>query len=165
MIKLEPREKEHLPAELEIMNSNPDFNLISCGKPHLTEEDLRKEREEGKAVDAKRFMIKQKNQIIGIIEYCPLNPNDGKPWIGLFIIHRDVQGKGLAKLAYETAEEELLSVEGFSEVRLGVLTNNERGNLFWQRMGYTAFKEGMYENRPIYHYEKKIKQQNFVTGC
>ncbi|MDR0136958.1 GNAT family N-acetyltransferase [Metabacillus idriensis] len=158
MIKLEPREKEHLPAEMEIMNSNPDYNLISCGKPHLTEEDLEKEREEGKAVDAKRFMIKHENQIIGIIEYCPMNPNDGKPWIGLFIIHRNFQGKGLAKLTYEAAEKKLLAVEGFSEVRLGVLTNNERGNSFWQRMGYTAFKEGMYENRPIYHFEKKLKQ-------
>ncbi|MGG4488357.1 N-acetyltransferase family protein [Metabacillus idriensis] len=156
MIKLEPREKQHFPAEMEIMNSNPDFNLISYGRHHLTEEDLQKEREEGIAVDAKRFMIKHENQIIGIIEYCPLNPNDGKPWIGLFIIHRNFQGKGLSKLAYETAEKELLAAEGFSEVRLGVLTNNERGHLFWLRMGYTAFKEGVYEDRPICHYKKRL---------
>ncbi|MFY0759460.1 GNAT family N-acetyltransferase [Metabacillus dongyingensis] len=156
MITLEPRGKEHLQCELEIMNSNPDFNIISSGKPNVTEEDLEKEREEGKAVNAKRFMMKHDQQTIGLIEYCPLNPNDGKPWIGLFIIHSDFQGKGLAKLAYEAAEE-VLAEEGFSEIRLGVLTNNERGNSFWQRMGFIAFKEGLHENRPIYHYKKKIK--------
>lgn len=156
MITLELRQDLHLPIELEIMNSNPEFNQISNGKSLLSEEDLDKEREEGKAVHARRYVIKGHAQYIGLIEYCPLNPNDGKPWIGLFVIHHDFHGKGLAKLAYEKAEMKL-AAEGFEEVRLGVLTNNDRGNRFWERMGYTAFKEGMHDNKPIFHYQKKIK--------
>ncbi|WP_191561984.1 GNAT family N-acetyltransferase [Metabacillus idriensis] len=161
MITLEFRQDRHLPIELEIMNSNPEFNQISNGKTHLNQEDLDKERQEGKAVHAKRYVIKEHEQYIGIIEYCPLNPNDGKPWIGLFVMHKDFQGKGLAKLAYENAEAHL-AAEGFKEIRLGVLTNNDRGIKFWERMGYTAFKEGMHENKPIFHYQKRIKESDNI---
>ncbi|KEZ52669.1 GNAT family N-acetyltransferase [Metabacillus indicus] len=157
MLTFVPVQDKHLlDAELCIMNSNPAYNLISEDREMLNKQDIAEDREEGKAVSAKRFLIMDGDVPAGIFEYCPLNPSDQKPWIGLFILHHSYQGKGYAAAAYETAEKLLLD-EGFTEMRLGVLTENERGRKFWRKMGYFAFKEGVHKGKPIIHFTKQMK--------
>ena len=61
------------------------------------------------------------------------NPNDGHPWIGLLMVDRELQGRGLGREAAGAAEELLA---GGPAVRAGVIPENEGALAFWQRLGY-----------------------------
>jgi RimJ/RimL family protein N-acetyltransferase len=61
------------------------------------------------------------------------NPNDGHPWIGLLMVDRGLQGRGLGREAAGAAEELLA---GGPAVRAGVIPANDGAVAFWQRLGY-----------------------------
>jgi len=61
------------------------------------------------------------------------NPNDGHPWIGLLMVERGLQGRGLGREAAGAATDMLA---GGPAVRAGVLPANRGGLAFWERLGY-----------------------------
>ncbi|MEW9501774.1 GNAT family N-acetyltransferase [Jeotgalibacillus marinus] len=105
MIALEQNNINKLELEMEIMNSNPAYNLISKNKEKIQEEDIRDEHLESERLNAERLLIKQNKNYIGLVDYCLSNPSDNKPWISLFVIHKKYQGNGNATLAYQSFEQ------------------------------------------------------------
>jgi RimJ/RimL family protein N-acetyltransferase len=73
------------------------------------------------------------------------NPNDDHPWIGAFIIHSAYHNFSFGTQAY-LAFEDKLKEEGVSVLRLGVLSQNPRAKLFWERLGFTH-----YATKPLHH--------------
>ncbi|MFE8703252.1 GNAT family N-acetyltransferase [Cytobacillus sp. FJAT-54145] len=146
--------KTYIPIELAIMNSQPEHNLVSEDRELLTDEDLLEEHEEHK--DKKeRYLISLDDEFIGIVDFIMENPRDLKPWLGLFIVHKNWEGKGVAQEAY-TWYENLMKARGVGEVRLGCFKNNLKGLTFWRRQKYEIVKEIDFKEKPMFVLEKKL---------
>lgn len=90
--------------ELEIMNSNSSYNLLSKNKKTISFEDIKSEFEESKKLNTTRLLIKKSEKYIGLVDYCIENPSDNTPWISLFVIHKQFQGSGNSLEAFQHLE-------------------------------------------------------------
>ncbi|MNN15761.1 Acetyltransferase (GNAT) family protein [compost metagenome] len=142
--------------EVEIVNSNKEYNVLAKDKPVLSKEEVLQEIDEAYEVGAERFVIKEDNSFIGISEILMLNPKDGYPWIGLLMIKKDLHHKGYGT---DVVREILamLKAREVSAVRLGVLIDNEQGHRFWTKQGFHAIaKKISNEHKEVIVYEKEI---------
>ncbi|WP_417900751.1 GNAT family N-acetyltransferase [Bacillus haimaensis] len=155
MLELMVSGKSFINEEMEIMNSQPDYNLLSDGKPSLDMKDILTEHEEGE-VEKERYLLKWKGKHIGIIDFTMYNPKDEFPWLGLLLVHKSFEGQGLAKKAY-LLYEKLMTNRGVPAVRLGCYKDNTRGLRFWQRLGFRKIKEVLYKEKPLLVMEKELK--------
>ncbi|KMJ58424.1 hypothetical protein AB685_11070 [Bacillus sp. LL01] len=143
-----------LDIELDIMNSQPEYNLISSGREKLTLHDIRKEHLEEK-VEKERYIISWEGNPVGIIDFTMNNPKDLYPWLGLFIIHTGWERKGLAQIAYQHYEN-LMIRRQVKTVRLGCLEENEKGLRYWRKLGFGVVKKVFYRDKPLLIMEKDI---------
>ena len=63
-------------------------------------------------------------------------------------VHPAHRGKGAGRLLVEYALAALKS-EGITKVNLVVFARNEKGNAFWEKMGFTARNDLVYRNRAL----------------
>ncbi|HYK74560.1 MAG TPA: GNAT family N-acetyltransferase [Pseudoneobacillus sp.] len=146
---------QFISIEMEIMNSHPDYLLLSDGKNQLSYEDLLEEHLEEEELDKERYLIKEEDNYVGIIDYIMENPNDKKPWLGLLIIRKEFTNMSLAKKAYGIYEMTMKN-RGIQEVYLGCYKDNHNGLKFWKKNGFSILKEINYNEKPFYVLEKKI---------
>jgi hypothetical protein len=86
-----------------------------------------------------------KRQLIGIADLLAPHPRGDHATLGLLILHRARQGKGLGREA-AGAIENVLSSEGWMEVEVVVQRVRPRSRRFWERCGYRLTAEGTNEN-------------------
>ncbi len=145
--------KETLYIALEILNSNPEFNLYDNGRETRTLAEMEEEFLNSKTVSA---FIKLDDTYIGIIDYLLENPNDHYPWLGLLMIHGDYQGYGFGAQAYETYEYEM-SKRGLNHVRIGILIENKKAIRFWESIGFIFYKTTTLKNGSVINcYQKQL---------
>jgi RimJ/RimL family protein N-acetyltransferase len=145
--------KDLITFEMEIMNSHPEYNILSDGKAVLTYEDLIEEHEE--ELEKERYIIKYGNEMIGIIDFIMENPRDKKPWLGLLVIHKAWTGNSYAKKALDKYED-MMGKRNVTLVRLGCFGENSKGMNFWQRNGFEKVKEISFREKPLWIMEKKL---------
>lgn len=105
-----------------------------------------------KEIDSKTYIaIYNDTKCIAVIDFVEGYPNDEVAFIGLFILDISVQEKGLGTNFFERIKK-VAHKKGFTELRLGCMSGNEKGFRFWTKMG---FKE-------IYKVDRKIDDQNFT---
>ncbi|SFJ28485.1 Acetyltransferase (GNAT) family protein [Halobacillus dabanensis] len=155
MINFETNEINKWKIELEIMNSNPSYNKMSKNKSTINYKDILDEYEESNKLKTTRLLIKQEEHYIGLVDYCINNPSDHTPWISLFVIHKQFQGAGNSLRVFQRLEH-LIRQEGKKKIRLAVHQENEKGLLFWNRLGFNKFKEVIFEGKPHYCLEKDL---------
>lgn len=146
-------DKKHI--EIDIMNSNPTYNLIAKGKEAIDEQDVEEEFRESVDLEVVRLFVKNEDEYIGIIDYCLSNPSDGKTWISLFVIHKKYQGSGLAKKIYSQFETRIKE-KGKKIISLAVHEINVQGTQFWSSLGFRKYKQLIYNHKPHFCFEKKI---------
>ncbi|KGX83101.1 GNAT family N-acetyltransferase [Pontibacillus marinus] len=155
-LNFEANDMNKAEIEINIMNSNPSYNLISKNKSTINLQDIRSEYEESNKLNTTRLFIKQDDNYIGLVDCCLNNPSDNFPWISLFVIHKEFQGKGKSVEAYYGFEE-LIKNKNKEKLRLAVHKENESGVSFWSKLGYTSFKEVLFEGKPHLCMEKELK--------
>lgn len=92
-------------------------------------------------------------EIVGVLEYLEVNPNDGHPWIGLIMVSANRQEEGLAAEAME-AVCDLITLNWASPIRLGVIDENHAGlglavSLGFEQYGETVQDLGAGERRLV----------------
>ncbi|MNO16547.1 Acetyltransferase (GNAT) family protein [compost metagenome] len=147
---------ETIDVEMEIVNSNKEYNVLSKDKEELTLQEVLQEIQEAEDVGAERYLIVEDGSSIGITEILMHNPRDGYAWIGLFIIKQELHHKGFGTRAlnyiFEVLRERQVPV-----VRLGVIIDNELGHRFWIRQGFRAIEKKMSnENKEVMVYDKEL---------
>lgn len=147
--------RDMITIELDIMNSHPEYNLLSDGKKYLTKEDMMEEHDEGNELEKERYLIKYEDQYIGIIDFIMENPRDQMPWLGLLIIHKDWNNKSLAKLALSKYVE-IMRSRNISEVRLGCYAENTKGIHFWKNNGFIKIKEVILNEKQLWIMSKLL---------
>ncbi|PLS02758.1 GNAT family N-acetyltransferase [Neobacillus cucumis] len=152
-ISFEELTKETLYIALEIINSNPQYNVMENGNKTRSLAELNKELLNPHTISA---FIKLDDTYIGVIDYMLENPKDSLPWLGLLIIHSDYQGFGFGSQAYELYESEIKN-RGLDKVRIGVLQENTKAQHFWESLGFVYYITSNAENESgILCYEKQI---------
>ncbi|ANF96125.1 GNAT family N-acetyltransferase [Paenibacillus bovis] len=156
MITFVSTSPELLEVELSIINSNPFYNRIIKGREKLTAEEIQQEVEETIQLGAERYVICSDDQPIGIVEYLSLNPNDGYPWLGLFMIDKAYQGRGYGNQAFQAFEQRLIR-QKIQAFRLAVNIENEPAHIFWKRQNLQYVKHSItHNNMEVIIYEKKF---------
>ena len=129
-----------------------DYDLVYSlwlNTPHMGLNNL-DDSKNGIAVYLKRnpntcFVAEKDGNIIGVI----LSGHDGRRG---FIYHVAVaqseQRHGIGTALVKTAMS-ALEREGINKVALVVLSNNEKGNAFWERQGFSSRSDLVYRNKAI----------------
>ncbi|MCH6267949.1 GNAT family N-acetyltransferase [Neobacillus citreus] len=152
-IHFEEIRKETLYIALEIVNSNPEYNVLENDLAARELADLEKEFLNPKTISV---FIKLDDTYIGVVDYVLENPNDHFPWLGLLMIHADYQGYGFGAEAYAHIENEM-DKRGLDRVRIGVIKENAKARHFWELLGFKYYNTVGWENgRVIFCYEKLI---------
>ncbi|QKG84418.1 GNAT family N-acetyltransferase [Kroppenstedtia pulmonis] len=136
-----PIEEQHFHELHAVHLSNPEYLLMAEGEETFTKEkmlqELRNAKEAGRTPLG--VFLSKDNELVGFLEYWEQAETDGKPWIGLLMIHHDHQRSGygseIAKGFLRWAES-----KGWYEVRIGVLDKNKEAFLFWRSLGFEVFE-------------------------
>jgi GNAT superfamily N-acetyltransferase len=154
-ISFETITEETLYIALEIVNSNPEFNLRGYNKELRSVEELRLELLNDNTISA---FIKLDDTYIGIIDYLPSNPKDNCPWLGLLLIHSDYQGYGFGSFAYTLFETEFLKSD---VIRIGVLKENVNARSFWEEKGFIYYQTVITDRgKEVDCFEKKLSKES-----
>lgn len=155
-IQFEEITKETLYIALEIINSNPNYNMIENGS---AQRELSEIEEEFLNPETISVFIKLDDTYIGVMDYLMKNPKDQCPWLGLLMIHGDYQGFGFGAQSYALYEREMCN-RGLERVRLGVIKENIKAKYFWESFGYLYIKTALSENgKEIFVYEKNFPKE------
>jgi len=73
--------------------------------------------------------------LIGVCDLLRDYPDRGELWIGLLLLRPEQRGTGLGGQFLRSLAA-WAAVEGFDQIGLGVVSQNEAGYLFWQRCGF-----------------------------
>lgn len=145
--------KETLYIALEIINSNPEYNLLENGNSERTLQEAEKDLLNP---STESNFIKLDDTYIGLMDYLEENPNDHFPWLGLLMIHRDYQGYGFGVQAFELYIEKFLKRS--ERVRIGVLKENIKAHSFWKSLGFVSYKTSKSSfEKEIICYEKYLE--------
>ncbi|RXJ04090.1 GNAT family N-acetyltransferase [Anaerobacillus alkaliphilus] len=146
-ISFEQATDETLYIVMEMVNSNPEYNLLRHGKEAITLEEV---KQEFINEHTKSLFIKLDDTYIGTINYLPMHPKDQCPWLNEFIIHRDYQGFGFGSQSYELFEKQL----DIKKIRSGLVKNNLTGKHFLEIKGYELIYSFINQGLEIDVYER-----------
>lgn len=96
------------------------------------------------------FVAEAEGRIIGAI----LAGNDGRRgYIYHTAVHPDYQGQGIGK-ALVNSTMDALSKLGIHKAALVVFDRNEKGNAFWEKLGFIQRNDLCYRNKTINDFER-----------
>ena len=91
------------------------------------------------------FVAEQNHRIVGVI----LSGHDGRRgYIHHTAVAQDKQRKGIGRALVDAAIS-ALKKEGISKVALVVFSENENGNAFWEKEGFSSRSDLVYRNKAI----------------
>ena len=91
------------------------------------------------------FVAAQDGELIGAI----MCGHDGRRgYIYHNCVRADRQGEGIGRALVEAALD-ALKAEGIHKVALVVFDRNEKGNAFWEKIGFTTREDLVYRNRSL----------------
>ena len=127
---------------LRIFNSDPDFIDDSEGRTGkfaytLDEVKARAMFQQPLRAHQRYFAIRPQGsvELIGFGDMLTPHPRGNYAALGLLIMHRDWQGRGLGREAAE-ALETMLAAERWPELELVVQQVRPRSRRFWEKCGY-----------------------------
>jgi RimJ/RimL family protein N-acetyltransferase len=155
LIEFQPVTLDRIGILKEIVNSNPEFNLLSDGHSELEDAEILEMYQSSKSQGAVMNFILDNGRPVGVIDYLMKNPSDKMPWLGLLMIHASYQGHGYAVAAFNEYER-LMRNEGAECIRLGVIKGNDRAMKFWRNRGFTFIQEKQGDKWTVLCFEKKL---------
>lgn len=136
-----PLTKDDVEAVLRLYLTNPYF-FEQC-PPTPTEASVLSDMNKlpyGKRLSDKHFVGYFDNDtLVAVLDLVEGYPSEDKAFIGLFILDKAYQGKGIgSQLIVELLEN---ITQRFDIIRLGYVTTNVPAKLFWQKQGFVLTEE------------------------
>lgn len=153
MLSLEKNDMNKMFIELAIMNSNPEYNLVTRNRKTITIGDIETTFTKALSYKIRRMLIKNDHKYIGIVDFMIKNPLDNTTWIESFVIHKKFQGSNISKQAYLYFENMLRRQT--NTCRLAVYKRNKSAVCFWGKMGYTPYEVKVREGKVCLLMEKQ----------
>lgn len=136
-------EVDDLPMLLPVYLSNPEFVMWNEGSQgeqgHYDLEMLQRDWQVAQMMPSRCMLgiyLKATGEAVGQADYLEENPDDGKHWLGLLMIHSAHQRLGLGSEAYQRLAGHFRADKGWTTLRLGVLRQNTKALAFWQHLGF-----------------------------
>jgi RimJ/RimL family protein N-acetyltransferase len=104
---------------------------------------LREDWESARDAEGRNMLAlreRETGELVGVIEYMNLNPNDGHPWVGLIIVAAEHQRAGLAGEAMNAVSEHV-NLNWASPLRLAVVDENHPGLGLAISLGFEQYGE------------------------
>jgi len=139
-----PIEEEHLDDLFAVYVSNPDYLRLTEGTADgvgvYSKEQMLRDLQvaEWTGRTPLGVFLREGRQLIGFLEYWERADTDGKPWLGLLMIHRDYQRRGFGS-EIATGFLDWAKFRGWPEVRIGVLEENKKALAFWRSLGFEPY--------------------------
>lgn len=135
-----------IPMTIEDYDALYDLWLHTPGMGLNTADDSR----EGIAAYLRRnpttcFTAKEGDRLLGAI---PAGHDGRRGYISHTAVREDAQRQGVGTALVE-AVLEALQVEGIRKVALVVFARNEKGNAFWEKLGFTGRDDLVYRNKAL----------------
>ncbi|WP_368042553.1 GNAT family N-acetyltransferase [Ectobacillus sp. JY-23] len=139
MFTFEPVTEEFFEVVKEIVNSNDVYNTLENGCEFRTDDEIREEffHNDNNRVT---YFIKADETYVGLVEYMKQHEKDGRPWLGLLMIHRDYQGYGYGTNAYYMLED-MWKQQGITSIRLAVIKGHTQAKRFWEHLGFSFYAQ------------------------
>lgn len=134
--------EDDLEAILPVHTSNPDYLELtegSGGQPGrydlemLQRDYVIAQMTPGRCLAG--IFLKPTGEAVGVLDWMEENPSDGKPWIGLLMVHADHQRQRIASEAFRGLAE-WLRARRFDVVRAGVIERDAAGRAFATSLGF-----------------------------
>lgn len=142
-------EADDLPALLPIYTSNPEFvrqNEGSEGEPGRYDLDRwQRDWYIMQMLPGSHQLgcyLRTENTPVGTVHFLEENEDDGKPWLGTLVVHKDYQRQGLGAEIFHCLIEHFRQQTDWTTLRASVKAQNEAGLAFLQSMGFQSLKEG-----------------------
>ncbi|WP_138494993.1 GNAT family N-acetyltransferase [Paenibacillus pinistramenti] len=156
MVTLERIKSGQVRAEMELINSDPYFNKITRGKEIIDLKEALEEIYDSEGLGTERYFVLHNDERIGILEFLMENPQDGQTWLGLLLIGKSWQGKGLGRQTLEMFLA-VMQERKVPRVRIGVAVGNEPAHHFWMMQGFKPIASNKKEDgREIIIYERLV---------
>jgi RimJ/RimL family protein N-acetyltransferase len=139
---MSPVAEADLPRLLGVFHSNPQYLEWTEGSEYDLDR-LRADWESARDGEGRNMLAlreRETGQVVGVIEYMDLNPNDGHPWIGLIMVGADRQREGFAAEAMQAVCAHV-NLNWASPVRLAVIDENEAGIGLASSLGFEQYGE------------------------
>jgi len=110
---------------------------------------------------------RETSDAVGVLDWLDENPNDGKPWLGLIMIHADRQRQGLGAEAFEGLADHLRR-RGIFVLREGVIESNAAGRALADRLGFELVERRTMKlasgEQSILVLERRLDYDGVATG-
>lgn len=134
--------EDDLEAVFEVYASNPGYLELTSGaggEPGLYDlEMLKRDFVVARMTPGRRMagiFLKDSGEPVGVLDWMEEHPSDGKPWIGLLIVHADRQRLGIAAEVFEGLADRLRA-RRVDRVRAAVIARNDAGNALARRLRF-----------------------------
>lgn len=130
-----------LEAVHRVFDSNPDFLQFREMMESYDLDSVTRYWEAASFDSARHVLLvvrKDTGIAIGLLDFIDQSPTDGKPWVGLIMIHDEHQRHGFGTEAVR-AVTDLVGSRGHRSVRMAVITGNEKGSAFARHVGFEAY--------------------------
>lgn len=87
----------------------------------------------------------EKESCIAVIDFIEGYPNESTGYIGLFMLHEKVHRKGIGEKLLKGLCEVAKDI-GLTHIELACYEENERGHMFWTKMGFQEIRRSNREN-------------------
>jgi RimJ/RimL family protein N-acetyltransferase len=127
-----------------VFRSNPKYLEWTEGGEYDLE-TLRADWETAQGSEGRNMLAlrdRETGELVGVIEYLDVNPNDGHPWIGLIMVSSERQREGLAGEAM-LAVCDHVHLNWASPMRLGVIDENQAGLALAISLGFQQYGEAV----------------------
>ncbi len=122
---------------LKLFHTNPEYNK-HC-PPIATKECIIEDMlalPPNKTLEDKFYIGYFENEkLVAILDLILGYPQDDTAFLGLFMLHKDYQGKGIGK-AIITELSDFLKINNFNNIRLAYAKTNENAKNFWLKNNF-----------------------------
>jgi len=146
----------------KLYNECEAYFIIEQGKPatDTDAENILSVLPPNKSIEDK-FVIGVYNtssSLVAIVDLVKDFPEKGEWMLGLLLISTHQRGRGLGK-AINAELIRMIQKENGKKIRVGVISNNELGLMFWKSQNYFKLKESTYVNNGV---ENTLIVMNYV---
>ena len=153
-----PLTQNDIPDVLELYTGNPEY-FAYCPPPP-SEATVRADMlalPPAKEMRDKHFIgFYAKDRLAAVMDLIDRYPDDETALIGLLMVNRNWQGKGVGAYIVQRISE-ALRAQGFRRIRIGVIKTNLRARSFWRKQGFCAIGNALLdENASVIIAEKQL---------
>ncbi|WP_053452656.1 GNAT family N-acetyltransferase [Exiguobacterium sp. BMC-KP] len=131
MIFFEEVTRDHFSIIQSLYKSVPEYALMEERVLPLSDSIL---QEEFLNPDTVSLIGYFEEEPVLLVDYLPKHPQDGTPWIGLFLLDASQHGTGTSSRLLSAFCDQFLSQE--PHIHLAVLPDNFKAQRFWEKHGF-----------------------------